>query len=257
MKKFFVERKSDCRDVRAFLTVAIASWAMSGACLAQSSLDHGLDPLAATTVAAIAAEEPLQGRAWTAEQEKALALRFEVLERAVESNHTGCQSYEDVLGKNRCRDLNRALFDYNLNSAMYGYDLWENPYSRDEPADAVLSAYSKMQREALEHALGLEEWWDRRRPDRGTRAQGPRPLSYKVRVSPRFSSDYLGMRFKMPYTGMRTLDHMSFQMRYDFDESRPIYSMRFEDDSRFFRLVYEPGTERFGDLVSLSTRFAW
>ncbi len=257
MNKFFVERKSDSRSVRVFLTVAFASWVMAGECSAQSSLDQGLDPMAATTVAAIAADEPRQGQPLTAKQEEALSLRFEVLERAVKSNHTGCQSYEDVLGKNRCRDLNRALFDYNLSSEMYGYDLWENPSSRDEPADAVLSAYSKMQREALEHALGLEEWWDRRRPDRGSRAQGPRPLSYKVRVSPRLSSDYLGMRFKMPYTGLRSFDHLSFQMRYDFDESRPIYSMKFEDDSRLLRLVYEPGTERFGDLVSLLARFSW
>ena len=115
MRKIFVERKSDRHHIRMILAAAVASVAMAGEVSAQSSLDQGLDPLAATTMAAIAAEEPRQGRELTDEQEEALALRFEVLERAVESNHTGCQSYEHILGRNRCRDLNRALFDYNLN----------------------------------------------------------------------------------------------------------------------------------------------
>ena len=121
----------------------------------------------------------------------------------------------------------------------------------------MLGAYYKMQREALEDAIGLEAWWDRRRSNRSSRSLGPRPLSYKVRVSPRLSSDYVGLKLRMPYTGTRTLEHLSFQMRYDVDESRPTYSLKFEDDNRFMRLVYEPGTERFGDLASLSVRFVW
>lgn len=216
---------------------------------------EGLDPLTATKVAVIAADEPLKGENLTAEQKKYLSLRQAVLDRSLEEAKASWKPYEKILGKARCRELDRALFRYRLASPAYGHDLWQDPYVMDDMADTVLSAYTKIQRENLEDLLGVDEWLDRKRPPR-TRSK-PTTQSFRVRVSPRLSSNYLGVKFRMPSSPIDMLDHLSLRVRYDFEEARPIYMLKFDNQERFLHLSYEPGTEKFGDLLSLSVRFVW
>lgn len=217
---------------------------------------EGLDPLTATKVAVIAAEEPLKGENLTDEQKKYLSLRQAVLDRSLEDAQASWKPYEHILGKGRCRELERTLFRYRLVSPAYGHDLWQS-YAMDDMADTVLSAYAKIQRENLEDLLGVDEWLDRKRPASTRKSSRPTGPSYKLRISPRLSSDYLGVKFRMPYTGLESLNHLNFRVRYDFDEARPIYMLKFDNHSRFMHFSYEPDTETFGDLFNLSLRFVW
>ena len=216
---------------------------------------EGLDPLSASTLAVIATEEPRKGEEMTPEQEEYLALRQTILEQALEEGETSWKPYEKILGASRCRELDRTLFRYNLYSPAYGHDLWQNPYAMDEMADTVLSAYAKLQREHLEQVLGIDEWLESKRPISEKKRQSG--SSFRLRVSPRFSSNYLGVKFRMPYSDLGVLDHLSLRVRYDFEEARPIYMLKFDDQIRFLNLTYEPDTEKFGDLLSLSFRFVW
>lgn len=216
---------------------------------------EGLDPLSASTLAIIATEEPRKGEEMTPQQEKFLALRQTILEHALEEGEASWKPYEKILGSSRCRELDRALFRFNLYSPAYGHDLWQNPYAMDEMADTVLSAYAKLQREHLEQVLGIDEWLDSKRPISNRDRQSG--SSFRLRISPRFSSNYLGVKFRMPYSDVGVLDHLSLRVRYDFEEARPVYMLKFDDQIRFLDLTYEPDTEKFGDLLSLSFRFVW
>lgn len=231
--------------------LAVSFVALSSPCSA-----NGLDADAATSQAIIASEEPQKGREMTARQEKYLGLRNLLLQRSLEEAQASWKPYEKILGRDRCRELDRALFRYNLVSPAFGHDLWQDQYVMDDMADTVLSAYAKIQRENLEDILGVDEWLDRRRP-RGNRLSTREAPSYRVRVSPRLSSDHVGVKFRMPYSEVGALDHMSFRVRYNFDEARPIYMLKFDDHARFFHFSYEPDTRDRGDLFSLSMRLVW
>ena len=228
---------------------------LSATCLMPPCFAEGLDPMSASTLAIIATEEPRKGEELTPQQEKYLALRQTILQHALKEGEASWKPYEKVLGRNRCRELDRALFRYNLYSPAYGHDLWQSPYAMDDMADTVLSAYTKLQREHLEHVLGVDEWFESKRSS--IRRERTRGTSYRVRVSPRLSSEYLGVKFRMPYSDVGLLDHLSFRVRYDFDEARPIYTLKFDDQVRYLNFSYEPNTRDRGDLMSLSVRFAW
>ena len=223
---------------------------------AVSGFAEGLDPMSATAQAVIAAEEPRKGQELTPQQEKNLALRQAVFDRTLEEVSASWKPYEKVLGSGRCRELDRALFHFNLQSPAYGHDLWHNPHAMDDLADTVLSAYAKLQREHLEDVIGLDEWLDRKRPETGSRRDRSE-TSYRMRVSPRLSSDYLGVKLRMPYSGLGLLDHLSFQARYDFEEGQSKYLLKFDDRVRYIHLSYEPDNRQRGKLLSLSLRFAW
>lgn len=253
-----IDRKLDSVKVCVGLIVLGLGGYMASDCSAQGMPAGGLDPMAATTLQAIADASP-EGRALSAAEERDFVKRRAVLDRAFNNNLDQRHSYAEILGRGRCRELDRALFSYNLHSPSFGHDLWQNPDALESSADVVLSAYGKLQREALEDALGIDEWWDRKRP-RSSSDDRPRMAterSFRVKASPRLSSDYIGVKMKMPYTGSRTVDFLRFHMRYDLDESRPTFGLRFDDQSKYWNLTYEPGTRTFGDLVSLSVRYVW
>ncbi|MCG8460487.1 MAG: hypothetical protein MI919_29750 [Holophagales bacterium] len=179
---------------------------------------------------------------------------------------------QDLLGRDRCRRLEYARFRFQLSDAdpLFDDDLRRATTVRDEMEDAVLSAYTKLARESLEDALGIDElegWleakWDSKarrmgygvsRDSEGSRA-GIR--SFRMRLSPRLSEDYLGLKMRMPYTGLRFFDSLSFRVRYDFDTDNAIFQLKFDDDTRFFHFSYEPDTETLGDELKLSFRLFW
>ena len=181
---------------------------------------------------------------------------------------------ERLLGRDRLRRLEGARFQFQLRDGdpLFDHDLHDLA-GMDEAEDTVLSAYSKLAREALEDVLGLEKleerserWLDRVRSSRRTeprvesdrsRTRSAPSTSYRVRVSPRFADDYVGVKLRMPYTGSHFWNHLSFRVRYDFDEDRTLYMLKFDDNQRFLHFTYEPDTEEAGDELSLSLRFFW
>ncbi|MCG8459460.1 MAG: hypothetical protein MI919_24545 [Holophagales bacterium] len=173
------------------------------------------------------------------------------------------------LGEGRMLELDRARFEYEMHAGDSLYrDAVRDLHDLDTAEDVVLSAYGKLLRETLEDSLGLEAWYDRRRAgwrlssspasaggeDAGA-SQGR--TAFRLRLSPRLSDRYVGLKVRMPATGIAGLDHLSFRARYDFETHEPRYTLKYDDGNRVVFLGYEPDTEVFGDEVRLSVRFLW
>lgn len=172
---------------------------------------------------------------------------------------------EELIGRSRQRRLEEARFHLHLS-----YDDWElrtlddNPYAYERMKDSVLSAYVKLQREILEDAFQIEERLDRwvdgltGYEERRERIASRPGRSYHLRISPRFSvggNEYMGLKFRLPYTGNGFLDHFSFRVRHYFDRDQPRIMLKYDDDDTFIHLEYEPDTNEEGDKIGLSMRF--
>ncbi|MDA8019058.1 MAG: hypothetical protein MPN21_16575 [Thermoanaerobaculia bacterium] len=180
------------------------------------------------------------------------------------------RAMERLLGKGRVRRLDEARFQLHLAADDWDLrDLNDDPYHYERTKDAVLSSYLKIQREVLEEAFRVEErfdaWLDRvsRRdpaPRRGLRETYRGVRSFRLRISPRVglgSSDYLGVKLRMPYTGFPTLDRLSLRVRHEFDEDRSSFLVKYDSDDLFLQLEIEPDLELEGDQVSLSLRLTF
>lgn len=183
---------------------------------------------------------------------------------------SAARAMEELLGRGRVRRLDEARFQLHLAADDWDLrNLTDDPYNYERTKDAVLSSYVKIQREILEDAFQIEErfdaWVDRvtHREERSASSSGPRPRSYRLRISPRISvgsRDYLGVKLRLPYTRNVVFDSLSFKVRHYFDEDRTAFMLKYDDDDIFLHLEYEPDTELAGDevrgdQVKLSMRF--
>lgn len=196
-----------------------------------------------------------------------LLLRQSILERALEEGAHD-EKVTKLIGKGRCRKLDRARFMLDLHATHLGRDPRDDPRFEDA-RDAVFSAWKKIQRERLEEALGLDAWWNRKRArlrrnldsddpaGKGRGGQGEVEKAWSLRVSPRFSSDSVGVRLRLRGTGNSLLDGMSFRYTYEMDESYPRFILRFEDRMRYFDVNFAPDTPEFGDRLGISLRYSW
>ncbi|MEM8933171.1 MAG: hypothetical protein AAGE94_18430 [Acidobacteriota bacterium] len=171
---------------------------------------------------------------------------------------------EEVLGKGRSRRLDEARFHFQLYAGEPHFaDPLRDPELFDRKVEReVLGAYKKLARKSLEHALGVEEWLEGLRPERYRRsARQSRAVEaknpWRARISPRFADDHVGVKFKMPHTGMRLFDHLSFRAQWELDEDRPTFELKYDDDIRYLNLDFEPGTEDRGDELRLNIRLLW
>ena len=219
------------------------------------------EPIAAEVMVRPPAIE--DGGAFDSEEAGKLLFRQSILERALEEG-THDEQVRKLIGKGRCRQLDRARFMLDLHATHLGRDPRDDPRFEDA-RNAVFSAWKKIQRERLEEALGLEAWWDRKRAkmrrnsdgDAGHSSQGETEKAWSLRVSPRFSSDSVGVRMKVRGTGNSFLDGMSFRYTYEMDESYPRFMLRFEDRMRYFDINFAPDTPEHGDRLGISLRYSW
>ena len=192
-------------------------------------------------------------------------LMQQILWQPEESWDTASQrAMERILGKGRVQRLDEARFQLHLASDDWDLrDLNDDEYSYERTKDTVLSTYLKLQREILEDAFQIEQrldaWVDRKLDrDRGERYDvRTRGRSFKMRVSPRLSvgsSDYLGVKLRMPYTGNRLFDHLSFRVRHHFDEDRTSFIFKYDADKVYVAMEIEPEMEFVGDQYGLSLR---
>lgn len=174
------------------------------------------------------------------------------------------RAMEELLGKGRVRRLDEARFQLHLATDDWDLrNLSDDDYTYERTKDAVLSSYLKIQREILEDAFRVEErfdaWLDRAsHRDEQRDGSGPEMRSYRVRISPRFSagsSEYMGLKFRMPYTGLDFFSHFSMRVRHHFDDDRTSFILKYDDDDIFLNLELEPNTPHGGDEAHLSLKF--
>ena len=228
-------------------------------CGAQGPL-QGLPPLPAAphTVTGSLADEPL-----TPSEEKALLIEIRRSRGWDLEELARREMMEQVLGKHRSRRLDEARFHFQLYAGEPHFadplrdpELFDNKVERE-----VLGAYKKLARESLETALGVEEWLDGMKPQRFRReARHRRVVSgnpWKARISPRFADDHVGLKLRMPHTGLMFFDYLSFRAQWEIQDDRPTFELKYDDDVRYWHLNFEPGTEERGDELRLNVRFLW
>lgn len=167
---------------------------------------------------------------------------------------------EARIGVGRARQLRDARFRFLLHARepVHGPDsTWRDPQALERHEDAVLSAWGKTVRDAVEEALGLEEWWDRRTTRSEEASRGAFRPSWRIRVSPRLSDHSLGLKLRLAEHRASWVRRVSFRVQYDHEDERPRWMLKFDDRERFVELSWEPGTPTHGDLISLSARWSW
>lgn len=250
------------------LVLALGAWALLAALAAPVGAQEHHDGPAPQIAASQTVTGSVEDRPLTRAEEKSLLIEMR-RSRGWDLEELARQGMmEEVLGKGRSRRLDEARFHFQLYAGEPHFaDPLRDPELFDRKVEReVLGAYKKLARESLERAIGLEDWWDAKRRDYrssfdddrergGHRSAGER--SWRARVSPRLADDHVGVKMKLPHTGLRFFDHLSFRAYWEIEDDRPTFTLKFDDDIRYLNLDIEPDTEERGDEVRLHFRLLW
>ena len=123
---------------------------------------------------------------------------------------------------------------------------------------AVRDGYVKLYREMLEERFPLDAALERgvRSRFRPEERESDEP-SWRPLLSPRLavgSHGYLGLRVRLPDTGIRGLEHVTLQVRRGFSDGESAVGLRYSHGQRFFQLESVSGDRETGKRYSASFR---
>lgn len=166
---------------------------------------------------------------------------------------------EDLLGRERWRQLQEARFEIYLHTLDLTRELSDDPRRQHEVGRVLVRSLLKSSQEALERRLRLEERRDALRDRfrrRAAGAGGRRGLD----VTPRFRLDsrfWLGAKLRLRGRGSHFLAHADLRLGSELDGRNPSIKLAFMDHTRHGFLVYHLDHRQRGEAIELRYGFSF
>ena len=189
---------------------------------------------------------------------------FERVEVELPREKTQRRVLQELLGRDRWRQLEKARFKIALRESGMTPALSELRDEQEEVADILLSSLGRIGHKSVLRALRLEERRDdlrtRIREQRHGTAEPERAHGPKLKFSPRFRFDgdaWVGAKMRLTGTDSKFWSHTSLRVGSEFDGHNPGVKFAFEDETRRAFLIYYGDHKERGESLELLIGFSF